>query len=135
MAIDPLVAAAWRCRENAYAPYSHFKVGAAVETREGQIFAGCNVEVANFGCTLCAERTAVVKAVSEGALKPGGLVRVAVATETARPTAPCGSCRQMIEEFAAADAQVLMSIKPGQVALTMKHADLLPYSFNKSDFI
>jgi cytidine deaminase len=88
------------------------------------------VEVVNYGCTLCAERTAIVKAVSEGMLAPGGLKTIVVATRTDTPTAPCGSCRQMIEEFAHPEAQILMSHKPGKIALTVKHADLLPFSFN-----
>ena len=132
MTIDELVNLAWAVREKAYAPYSKFKVGATIQTLSGDVFGGCNVEVANYGCTLCAERTAIVKAVSEGKLKPGELKTVVVATETSRPTAPCGSCRQMIEEFAAPDARVYMSCKPGEIALDLPHADLLPYSFNGS---
>lgn len=132
MSHDHLVKLAWSVRDNAYAPYSKFKVGAAIETLAGDVFTGCNVEIANYGCTLCAERTAVVKAVSEGKLLPGQLKTVVVATETDEPTAPCGSCRQVIEEFAAPDARVLMSCKPGEIALERTHSELLPYSFNGS---
>lgn len=128
-----LLEAAWTAFDRAYAPYSGFHVGSAIQTRSGKIWSGCNVEVANYGCTLCAERTAIVKAVSEGDLKPGGLDVVLVAAETSKPTAPCGSCRQMIEEFAGPDTQVLLSHERGKINLTLKHADLLPYSFNSSD--
>lgn len=127
-----LVKAAWLARERAYAPYSQFKVGAAIELKNGQIFTGCNVEIANFGCTVCAERTAILKAVSEGALKPGGLVKVVVATDTSQPTAPCGSCRQVIEEFAAPETRVLISNQQGKVGLDFYHSDLFPHAFNAS---
>ena len=127
---EKLLEMAWQAREHAYAPYSQFKVGAAIATTDGKMFSGCNVEVANYGCTLCAERTAIVKAVSEGALKPGGLKTICVATLTPVPTAPCGSCRQVIEEFAHPHARVLMSRQSGEIALNLSHAELLPYSFN-----
>jgi len=128
-----LLETAWSALERAYAPYSHFQVGAAIRTKSGKIWSGCNVEIANYGCTLCAERTAIVKAVSEGDLLPGGLETVLVATKTDKPTAPCGSCRQVIEEFSCAETRILMSNKPGEISLELKHADLLPYSFNSSD--
>ena len=127
-----LVKAAWLARQRAYAPYSNFKVGAAIENDKGQIFTGCNVEIANYGCTVCAERTAVLKAVSEGALKPGGLRRVVVATDTSHPTAPCGSCRQVIEEFANEETEILISNQMGKVSLHLKHRELLPHAFNAS---
>lgn len=127
-----LLKMAWDSREHAYAPYSKLKVGAAIQTLAGDIFTGCNVEVANYGCTLCAERTAIVKAVSEGALKPCELMLVVVAVRTSKPTAPCGSCRQMVEEFAHPEARVLLSQEPGVITLELRHADLLPYSFNGS---
>lgn len=125
-----IIKAAWLTREKAYAPYSNFKVGAAILNDKGQIFTGCNVEIANYGCTVCAERTAILKAVSEGALKPGGLKMVVVATDTSQPTAPCGSCRQVIEEFASQDAQILIVNQLGKVALRFSHAELLPHAFN-----
>ena len=127
---DQLLKAAWAAREKAYAPYSRFKVGAAILTAGGSVFSGCNVEAANYGCTLCAERTAIVKAVSEGHLSPGGLEKVLVATQTARPTAPCGSCRQMIEEFGTGETKVLLSSHPSRVDAVYNHAELLPHSFN-----
>ena len=128
-----LLQAAWQALANAYAPYSKFKVGAAIATTSGDIFSGCNVEIANYGCTLCAERTAIVKAVSEGFLKPGQLALVVVATITDTPTAPCGSCRQVIEEFANEDTEVWLSNQPDKVNIRFKHADLLPHSFNAKD--
>lgn len=127
-----LVKAAWLARQRAYAPYSQFKVGAAIENDKGQIFTGCNVEIANYGCTVCAERTAVLKAVSEGALRVGGLMRVVVATDTSHPTAPCGSCRQVIEEFACDSTEILISNQMGKVTKRIMHRDLLPMAFNAS---
>lgn len=130
---NKLLQMAWACRARAYAPYSRFLVGAAIETADGQCFDGCNVEIANYGCTLCAERTAIVKAVSAGALRPGGLKKVLVATETQEPTAPCGSCRQVIEEFADRnECRIYLSNAPDSIAMELLHADLLPYSFNGS---
>ena len=132
MKFEKLMHAAWTARDNAYAPYSRFKVGAAVETESGHVFSGCNVEAANYGCTLCAERTAIVKAVSEGFLAPGGLVRILVAVKTEEPTAPCGSCRQVIEEFGTVETEVILSSEPGHIELVLRHGDLLPHSFNRS---
>src|ERR1700704_1522051 len=93
---DPLVSAALAVRENAFAPFSKFKVGAAVEDSEGRIHGGCNVENATYGLTLCAERVAVFKAISEGVRK---FRRVAVAADTDNLTPPCGACRQILWEF------------------------------------
>ena len=132
---EKLLAAAWAAREHSYSPYSRFQVGAALELGSGQIFTGCNVEAANYACTICAERTAIAKAVSEGALRPGGLKTVLVATDTPTPTAPCGSCRQSIEEFANQATRILISHKPHEIALCLLHRDLLPYSFNSTDLV
>lgn len=130
--MNELLEMAWAYHDRAYCPYSKFQVGAAIQTIDGQTFGGCNVEIANYGCTLCAERTAIVKAVSEGAMKPGELKVIVVAAETPTPTAPCGSCRQVIEEFAHPDAMVYMTRERGKVDLEISHKDLLPYSFNGS---
>lgn len=89
-----LIEAALQVRGNAYAPYSHYAVGAALLTPGGEIYTGCNVENASFGATICAERTAVVKAVSEGARE-----FVAAAVVTANGGSPCGICRQVLYEF------------------------------------
>ncbi|MHB1327324.1 MAG: cytidine deaminase [Gemmatimonadales bacterium] len=99
---DRLVDAARAVREAAYAPYSHFKVGAAIETENGRVFTGCNVENASYGLTICAERAAVVQAVAAGARR---FVRIVVVTDTDPPAAPCGACRQVLWEFGA-DLQV-----------------------------
>jgi cytidine deaminase len=91
-----LVAAARQSAQAAYAPYSKFRVGAAVLTAAGRIFTGCNVENVSYGLACCAERTAVFKAVAGGARK---ITAVAVYTPTPKPTLPCGACRQVIHEF------------------------------------
>jgi len=94
--IRPLLAAAIAARAHAFAPYSKFQVGAAIEDAEGRIHTGCNVENATYGLTLCAERVAVFKAISEGVRK---FRRVAVAADTDVLTPPCGACRQILWEF------------------------------------
>jgi cytidine deaminase len=91
-----LIDAARRAREHAVAPFSHFKVGAALETADGTIVTGCNVENATYGLTVCAERVAMFKALSEG---HRAFVRVAVVADTEAPTPPCGACRQILWEF------------------------------------
>jgi cytidine deaminase len=93
---DALAASALAARENALAPFSKFKVGAAVESVDGRMFTGCNVENATYGLTICAERVAVFKALSEGARR---FQRVAVAADTEKLTPPCGACRQVLWEF------------------------------------
>jgi len=90
------VAAARAARENASAPYSNFKVGAALLTRDGKIFTGCNVENATYALTVCAERVALLKALSEGARE---FTEIAVVADTAAPTPPCGPCRQLLWEY------------------------------------
>ena len=94
---NKLVEAARAAREHAVADFSHFKVGAALETFDGTIVTGCNVENATYGLTVCAERVAMFKALSEG---HRSFVGVAVVADTAEPTPPCGACRQILWEFA-----------------------------------
>lgn len=94
--MNPLISAAFAARENALAPHSHFKVGAALEDEHGTVFTGCNIENATYGLTLCAERVAVFKALSEGART---FRRLAIGTAAATLTPPCGACRQILWEF------------------------------------
>jgi cytidine deaminase len=125
--VDPLVAAAQRAREQAHAPFSRFKVGAAVEDAEGRIYTGCNIENATFGLTVCAERVAVFKAVSEGARR---LRRIAVVADTSTLTPPCGACRQILWEFCG-DAEVILANLRGDTE-TLRMRDLLPRPFDAS---
>ncbi len=125
--MDPLTQAALAAREHAHAPYSHFRVGAALEDSEGRLHAGCNVENASYGLTLCAERTAVAQAVAAGARR---LEAVAVASGTAPPTPPCGMCLQTLAEFAGPDLPVVLAGAGGSRVETTLGA-LLPRGFSK----
>ncbi len=112
-------------RERAYCPYSHFSVGAALECADGSVFTGCNIENAAFSPTICAERTAVAKAVSEGHTD---FVRIAVAGSGPDHCVPCGVCRQVLQEFAP-DLEILcLNSRGEELALTLR--DLLPHSFD-----
>ena len=124
VAVD-LLAAASRAREFAVAPFSNFQVGAALRTADGQVVTGCNVENATYGLTVCAERVAVWKAISEGARCFGHL---AVVADTEQLTPPCGTCRQIIWEFCR-DSTVILANLRGQVE-TIKVSDLLPRAFD-----
>jgi cytidine deaminase len=125
---DALVAAARQAFERAIADYSHFKVGAAVETASGEIIAGCNIENASYGLTICAERVAIFKALADGHRH---FRRVVVLTDTASPTPPCGACRQILWEFAG-DIEVLLANRSG-VQATHRMADLLPHAFGREN--
>jgi cytidine deaminase len=122
-----LIAAARTAREHAHAPFSNFRVGAAVRAKSGRIFTGCNVENATFGLTLCAERVAIFKAISEG---ERGFDAVAVVADTDMLTPPCGSCRQILWEFCG-DAQVVLANLKGKVERYRMSA-LLPKPFDQS---
>lgn len=110
---------------NAYVPYSHFSVGAAIQTADGQIFSGCNVENAAYGLTNCAERTAIFSARAQGRMEE--IVAVCIYTPTAIPTPPCGSCRQVLNEFGPT-MQVRM-ICDGAEVITTTLDQLLPGAF------
>ncbi len=124
-----LIEAARAARENAYAPFSHFQVGAAVRTRAGRLIGGCNVENASYGLTVCAERVAIFKAISEGERE---FDAIAVVTDADRPTPPCGACRQIIWEMCGNVEVVLANLKGQMEIHRMK--DLLPLPFDKSSF-
>ena len=124
--VDGLVAAARAARAHAVADFSGFKVGAALETTGGTIITGCNIENASYGLTLCAERVAIFKAVSEG---HRSFTRLAVVADTASPTPPCGACRQIIWEFCA-DIEVIMA-NLTSVSASLQMKDLLPLPFDK----
>jgi cytidine deaminase len=124
---DPLVEAALRARENAHAPFSKFRVGAAVEAEDGRVFTGCNVENATYGLTVCAERVAIFKAISEGARK---FRRVAVVADTERLTPPCGACRQVLWEFCG-DVEIVLG-NPGGMTETLRLGTLFPRAFDRS---
>ncbi len=96
MDVESLIKSAWHARENAYAPYSHFSVGAALLAEDGRIFQGCNVENISYGLTNCAERVAIGAAVAAGVTK---FQAVAVVADTSLPISPCGACRQVLAEF------------------------------------
>ena len=120
-----LIDAAADVRERAYAPYSNFKVGAAVETENGDIYTGCNVESASYGLTVCAERVAIWKGISRGVTKFG---RIAVVVDTEELTPPCGVCRQIIWEFCG-DVPVILSNLHGK-SETIQMSELLPRAFD-----
>jgi cytidine deaminase len=119
-----LMEEARRARKAAYAPYSNFKVGAAVLTATGEIFSGCNLENASLGATICAERVAIFTAVAAGWRR---FTALAVITDTPEPVAPCGLCRQVLAEFSP-DCQVLMANLAGQWRL-VKLEELFPLPF------
>lgn len=120
-----LVEAAMAVRENAYAPFSEFKVGSALRTDDGQIISGSNVESASYGLTVCAERVAVWNAISQGKRK---ITTIAVVADTEDLTPPCGVCRQIIWEFGG-DIPVILANLRGDVE-TVQMKDLLPRAFD-----
>ena len=120
---DKLLEEAYKAREKAYAPYSGYKVGAAVETADGRIFSGCNVENISYGLTNCAERTAIYTAVAAGYTK---LKTIAVAAEGEEPVAPCGACRQVMAEFGV--EKIVMGNLKGKIREAGME-ELLPFAF------
>lgn len=127
MTNETLLKMAYDVAKKSYAPYSKFKVGAALLTEEGEVFTGCNVECASFGGTNCAERTAIFKAISEGY---HNFVKIAVVSEGALFTYPCGICRQVLNEFAP-DIDIVLDNQGEIKVINLK--EMLPYSFGPSD--
>jgi len=122
---ERLVAEARAARERAIAPYSHFKVGAALRLKDGRIVTGCNVENASYGLTVCAERVALLKALSDGFRE---FTMIAVVADTDNPTPPCGPCRQLLWEYCGDIPVVLANL----TAITAHHqlGELLPFPFD-----
>ena len=125
---DALIETARRAMEHAHAPYSRFRVGAALETLDGRIFTGCNVENASYGGTICAERVAMGTAVAAGARE---FRRIAIASDAAEPVAPCGLCRQFLAEFGV--KLEVMSVGASGRRQSWILGDLLPVAFTGAD--
>ena len=125
MSDSELIAAARQARERAHAPFSNFTVGAALETSDGQVITGCNIENASYGLTMCAERVAMFKAVSDG---HRAFRRIAIVADTEAPTPPCGSCRQILWEFGG-DLEVILANSTRETARHRLSA-LLPHPFD-----
>ena len=131
-----LVRMAIAARENAYTPYSHFKVGAALLAKDGRVFTGCNIECASYSPTNCAERTALFKAVSEGAREFSAIAVVGwkEGEKCTSFAAPCGVCRQMLFEFCGSDMPVIMA-KSEEDTLVMTLGELLPVGFGPDNLL
>ncbi len=127
----PLLEAAWAVRERAHAPYSGFRVGAAVMCEDGAIMGGCNVENASYPMCTCAERTAVCAAVAAG-MKGGGMQALVVVTEAETLTPPCGACRQVLAEFAE-ELPILLANRRERALHQL--SNLLPHSFTGRNFL
>ena len=125
--LEALISAALAARRNAWAPFSKFQVGAALEDEHGRIHTGCNVENATYGLTVCAERVAVFKALSEGARK---FPRIVIAADTDALTPPCGACRQILWEFCG-DIEIVLANPRGKTE-TWQLKDLFPKPFDVS---
>ncbi len=127
MTYQELVQKAIEARKNSYSPYSKFKVGAALLTAENEFYTGVNIENASYGLTVCAERTALLKAVSEGSVKFVALA-VACDTDSFSDAYPCGVCRQVMAEFLNDAADIIVSVNTGEYRVH-KMKELLPYAF------
>ena len=124
---DKLIAAAKAARENAHAPYSNFRVGAALRAKSGRVYTGCNVENSTYGLTVCAERVAIFKAISEG---ERGFDAIAVVADTDTLTPPCGACRQLIWEFCG-DVDIILANLKGRTEVVRTQA-IFPRPFDSS---
>lgn len=125
-----LIKEAEKARKRAYTPYSKFKVGAAILTSNGKIFTGCNIENASFGLTVCAERVAILKAISEDSTE---FEAIAIIGDTEQPCSPCGACRQVVSEFGE-NIKIIMSNLKGDIKIK-KIGELLPEAFSKNDLL
>lgn len=125
--LDELAKMAIDASNNAYVPYSHFKVGAALIADNGKIYTGCNIENGSYGLTMCAERTAIYKAISDGAKK---INAIAIAGGIETPAYPCGACRQVLSEFCEESAAVCCLTLDGKKREVFTLGELLPKSFN-----
>ena len=129
MTRDELKAAAVSMLDRSYCPYSHFPVGAALECEDGTVYTGCNIENAGYSATVCAERTAVFKAVSEGHRR---FKRIVVAGRSDSPCVPCGECRQVLSEFASNDLKIILVNAAGEHRI-LTLGELLPWSFSSGN--
>ncbi|MBN1465288.1 cytidine deaminase [candidate division KSB1 bacterium] len=125
MEFEQLISAATRARATALAPYSHFPVGAALQTRAGKIYTGCNIESSSYGLTMCAERVALFKALSDGERQ---FSAIAIAAAVDRFCPPCGACRQVLWDFARDITVILLSLSSERKILKM--TDLFPHAFD-----
>ncbi len=130
---EKLLDAAQRARENSYSPYSKFKVGAAVLTEDGTVFTGTNIENASYGLTVCAERNAIFAAVGAGKRKFRALALITQKLPGLDFNSPCGACRQVMSEFIAPDAPVLMAVLDGEkrTVYVKRLQELMPFPFDK----
>jgi len=117
-------------RNHSHSPYSRFRVGAALLTTSGKVYTGCNIEVSSFGLTMCAERTAIFKAMSEGERT---FTAIAVATDEDRFVSPCGACRQVLMDLAG-DIDCILTDNSGSIKV-LKMSDLFPYPFTSEDLL
>jgi len=124
--VEKLLEAAQKVKEKAYAPYSHFHVGSALMTDTGKIYTGCNVENTSYGLTICAERNAIFKMISDGERR---IMEILVIGDTEEFLPPCGACRQVMTEFSTNDTVVYLCNKQGQWQKTIM-GELMPYTFS-----
>lgn len=133
MTKEELVDIALEARELAYVPYSHFRVGAALLTKDGRVFKGANMENAAYGCSMCGERNALYHAYMEG-IRKEDIEALAIVSDAKRPVSPCGQCRQVLSELYPSDKPIYLSNENKKI-LTYTIEDLLPYSFEKEDLL
>jgi len=130
---EELINAAKAARENAYAPYSRFRVGAAIRLRDGRIYIGANVENSSYPLSVCAERNAVAAAAVAGA-QPGDVLAVAIVAHASTPAPPCGACRQVLSEFADPDTEVVTHNLADGFTAAFTIGELLPQAFGPDNF-